>query len=92
MLRRTHAPSLASLARAHPNADGWRHMAIQQWFTEPSDEDRRGLTALFWSNINPYGTFRLEMDKRLDLAPAAAVPRPRTATEDAGFELEIVKQ
>jgi hypothetical protein len=32
--------------------------------------DRRGLTApLFWSDINPYGTFRLEMDTRLDLTP-----------------------
>lgn len=41
-----------------------------------SAEDRRGLTALFWSNINPYGTFRLDMDKRLDLVPAVAVPRP----------------
>ncbi|QIY67935.1 hypothetical protein HEP84_35800 [Streptomyces sp. RLB1-33] len=44
-------------------------------------DDRRGLTALFWSNVNPYGTFRLDMDKRLDLAPAAAVPRPRTPEE-----------
>jgi hypothetical protein len=32
-----------------------------------SEEDRRGLTALFWLNINPYGTFRLDMDKRLSL-------------------------
>jgi hypothetical protein len=43
-----------------------------------SEEDRRGLTALFWSNVNPYGTFRLDMSKRLDLGPAAAVSRPRT--------------
>ncbi|MEV2255230.1 hypothetical protein AB0I94_32450 [Streptomyces sp. NPDC050147] len=42
------------------------------------DEDRRGLTALFWSNVNPYGTFRLDMDKRLDLA--STVPRPRTSS------------
>jgi hypothetical protein len=48
-----------------------------------SDEDRRGLTALFWSNVNPYGTFRLDMDKRLDLASATAVPRPRTRAEAA---------
>ncbi|MEU3862323.1 hypothetical protein AB0F03_34140 [Streptomyces sp. NPDC028722] len=40
-----------------------------------SDEDRPGLTALFWSNVNPYGTFRLDMDKRLDLG--LTVPRPR---------------
>ncbi|MFE5178609.1 hypothetical protein [Streptomyces sp. NPDC056634] len=36
------------------------------------DEDRRGLTALFWSNINPYGTFRVDMEKRLDLATAVS--------------------
>ncbi|MCT9082893.1 hypothetical protein [Streptomyces fulvoviolaceus] len=42
-----------------------------------SEEGRRGLTALFWSDANSYGTFRLDMDKRLDLEPAAAVPRPR---------------
>jgi hypothetical protein len=30
-----------------------------------------------WSNINPYGTFRLDMDKRLDLL-SATVPHPRT--------------
>ncbi|MCW2918567.1 MAG: putative transposase [Actinomycetia bacterium] len=44
-----------------------------------SEEDRRGLTALFWSNINPYGTFRLEMEKRLDLLP---VPGPRQTADD----------
>nr|WP_240503226.1 transposase [Streptomyces prasinopilosus] len=48
----------------------------------PSEEDRRGLTALFRSNVNPYGTFRLDMDKRLDL-PTAAVPRPRTPADIA---------
>ncbi|GAB1333438.1 hypothetical protein ACE1SV_00280 [Streptomyces sp. E-15] len=43
-----------------------------------------------WSNVNPYGTFRLDMEKRLVLAPAAAMPRPRTATDDADVELKIV--
>ncbi|MFE7539470.1 hypothetical protein [Streptomyces platensis] len=42
-----------------------------------------GLTALFWSNINPYGTFRLEMGTRLDLGLPAAVPHPRTPATDA---------
>ncbi|MGI5423161.1 hypothetical protein [Streptomyces sp. CA-179760] len=42
-------------------------------------------TALFWSNINPYGTFRLEMDKRLDLAPLLSMPRPRTPA-DASYQ------
>lgn len=31
-------------------------------------DEQRGLTPLFWSNINPYGRFRLDMDTRLDLA------------------------
>src|SRR5690349_4660974 len=39
-------------------------------------EDRRALTALFWSNVNPYGTFRLDIDARLDLAPTAIMPPP----------------
>ncbi|MFJ6918642.1 Tn3 family transposase [Streptomyces sp. NPDC101133] len=58
-------------------------LAEPAWAKKLTDEDRRGLTALFWSNVNPYGTFRLDMDKRLDLAPAAMVPRPRTPADTA---------
>lgn len=58
-------------------------LAEPKWANKLTAEDRRGLTALFWSNVNPYGTFRLDMDKRLDLAPAAAVPRPRTPADTA---------
>ncbi|MCX2928510.1 hypothetical protein [Streptomyces sp. NEAU-W12] len=81
----------AGPGRAHQwFADGGGHtLLLQQVLAEPAwakklpDEDRRGLTALFWSNINPYGTFRLEMDRRLDLGLPVAVPRPRTsATAD----------
>ncbi|WP_228566901.1 Tn3 family transposase [Nocardia sp. SYP-A9097] len=31
------------------------------------DDERRAMSPLFWSNINPYGRFRLDMDTRLDL-------------------------
>ncbi len=62
-------------------------LAEPAWAKKLSDEDRRGLTALFWSNINPYGTFRLEMDKRLDLAPLLSVPRPRTPADASGRAL-----
>ncbi|MFJ1839000.1 hypothetical protein ACIOJ9_34690 [Streptomyces sp. NPDC088175] len=55
-------------------------LAEPAWAKKLSDEDRRGLTALFWSNVNPYRTLRLDMDKRLDLL-AATVPRPRTAVD-----------
>ncbi|MER7000954.1 Tn3 family transposase [Streptomyces sp. NPDC000410] len=60
-------------------------LLLQQVLADPvrawklSDEDRRGLTALFWSNINPYGTFRLEMDKRLDLGVAHRASPPAGA-------------
>jgi hypothetical protein len=37
---------------------------------------------MFCSNINPYGTFRLDMDKQLDLLPMG-VPGPRRAADDA---------
>jgi TnpA family transposase len=36
------------------------------------DVDRRALSPLFWTHINPYGRFRLDMDSRLDLASNAA--------------------
>ena len=52
-------------------------LAEPEWAKKLSDEDRRGPTALFWSNINPYGTFRLDMDQRLDLAEPVTIPRPR---------------
>ncbi|MFD0297323.1 Tn3 family transposase [Streptomyces sp. NPDC127118] len=58
-------------------------LAEPAWAKKLSDEDRRGLTALFWSNVNPYGTFRLDMDKRLDLAVSAVVPRSRTPADTA---------
>ncbi|WTD39841.1 transposase (plasmid) [Streptomyces sp. NBC_01643] len=58
-------------------------LAEPAWAKKLSDEDRRGLTALFWSNVNPYGTFRLDMNKRLDLGSASAVPRPRTPADAA---------
>ncbi|WP_307128602.1 Tn3 family transposase [Streptomyces sp. B1I3] len=58
-------------------------LAEPAWAKKLSDEDRRGLTALFWSNINPYGTFRLDMAKRLGLGPVADVPGPRTPADAA---------
>ncbi|WP_371418308.1 hypothetical protein [Anabaena sp. UHCC 0253] len=34
-------------------------------------EDFRGLTPLFWSHVNPYETFRLDMNERLELDVAS---------------------
>lgn len=47
-------------------------LLIEQLFTEEpywerklGKEDYRALTALFYSHINPYGTFELDLSKRL---------------------------
>jgi TnpA family transposase len=42
-------------------------LAEPQRAAQMTEDDRRGLTALFWSNINPYGVFELDMSTRLDL-------------------------
>jgi hypothetical protein len=42
-------------------------LAEPEWADRLTDADRRGLTPLFWSNINPYGTFFLDMAHRLEL-------------------------
>jgi TnpA family transposase len=44
-----------------------------EWPDRLTEEDRRALTPLFWTHINPYGSFALHMDRRLDLGlPSAA--------------------
>ncbi|MFE3947115.1 Tn3 family transposase [Streptomyces sp. NPDC059118] len=61
------APHLLQSALVHVNTLlGQQVLTEPAWAKKLSDEDRRGLTALFWSNVNPYGTVRLDMDKRLD--------------------------
>ncbi|MFE7393271.1 hypothetical protein [Streptomyces sp. NPDC057582] len=58
-------------------------LAEPAWASKLSEEDRRGLIALFWSNVNPYGTFRLDMDSRLDLELPLTVPRSRIPADAA---------
>lgn len=40
------------------------------WSDRLTAEDRRALSPLFWTHINPYGVFRLDMDRHLDLQVA----------------------
>lgn len=42
-------------------------LADPEWAERLTDADLRGLTPLFWSNINPYGTFHLDMTHTLEL-------------------------
>ncbi|MEY9490924.1 hypothetical protein RKD26_006803 [Streptomyces calvus] len=57
-------------------------LSEEKWQKRLTDADRRALSPLFWTHVNPYGRFELEMNSHLDLAAAAAsVPGPRTAPE-----------
>jgi hypothetical protein len=70
---------------------GWRdalngeELSVFRAANDLSDVDRRALTPLFWSNVNPYGRFRLNMDRHLDLqATQAGLPGgPPLAIEPA---------
>ncbi|MEU0116317.1 Tn3 family transposase [Streptomyces bobili] len=54
-------------------------LADPKWADTLTDADRRALSPLFWTHVNPYGRFELDMNRRLDLDLTArdAVPRPR---------------
>jgi TnpA family transposase len=40
------------------------------WASRLTVEDRRGLSPLFWTHVNPYGKFSLDTEKHLDLDPS----------------------
>jgi hypothetical protein len=58
-------------------------LAEDEWSQLLTSEDYRGLTPLTWAHVAICGTFRLEMDKRLDLPLSAVVPGQRRAADDA---------
>ncbi len=55
-------------------------LAEPEWAGLLTDEDRRGLTPLFWAHVWPYGEVKLNMTKRLALS-AAHTPNPDDQTE-----------
>ncbi|MEV4116235.1 Tn3 family transposase [Nonomuraea sp. NPDC049695] len=52
-------------------------LADPKWAGMLTDADRRALSPLFWTHVNPYGRFELDMSNRLDLHPAAVIPGQR---------------
>jgi hypothetical protein len=70
-----------------------RVLADRAWVQTMTDEDRRGLTPLFWSNVALHGTFTLDMNSRLDYdRGAVTIPAPRTGQEPVIFipeELDV---
>ena len=53
-----------------------RVLAEPEWADRLAVHDRRGLTALFWSNVALHGTFNLDLNTRLDYDLPAALGRP----------------
>lgn len=42
-------------------------LSSEQWKGKLTVPDYRGHSPLFYSHVNPYGTFRLDMNERLRL-------------------------
>ena len=45
-------------------------LADPAWMNKMTKEDLRALTPLIYSNVNPYGTIRLDMTERLAIEQA----------------------
>ncbi|MER5426893.1 Tn3 family transposase [Streptosporangium roseum] len=60
-------------------------LADPEWADKLTDADCRALSPLFWTHVNPYGRFELDMNSRLDLdlSIRATVPGPRTPQGEA---------
>jgi hypothetical protein len=43
-------------------------LALPEWIDVLADADRRGLTAIFHTNMTPYGEVQLRTDRRLELS------------------------
>ncbi|WP_390882312.1 Tn3 family transposase [Streptomyces salinarius] len=55
-------------------------LADPKWADMLTDADQRALSPLFWTHVNPYGRFELDMNSRLELdlsITANVVPGPR---------------
>ena len=50
-------------------------LAEPQWQARMTDADRRALTPLFWTHVNLYGKFDLDISTRLDLTGVNSTAR-----------------
>ncbi|MFD9394009.1 Tn3 family transposase [Streptomyces sp. NPDC060000] len=51
-------------------------LAEPKWADKLTEADRRGLSPLFWTHVNPYGRFELDVNRHLRLGPL--LPQQRT--------------
>ena len=54
--------------KINTRADRRVQRELTEFHDSIGDDERRALTPLFWSHINPYWRFRLNMDTHLDLS------------------------
>ncbi|MFE0930604.1 Tn3 family transposase [Streptomyces mutabilis] len=73
---RTRSPQEVSMPALHLLQSALVHvntLLMQQVLADPkwadtlTDADRRALSPLYWTHVNPYGRFELDMNSRLDL-------------------------
>ena len=68
------APHLLQSALVHVNTALLQVILPEpEWAARMTGADRRALTPLFWTHVNLYGRFDLDMDTHLDLGQALAV-------------------
>ncbi|MFJ2766088.1 Tn3 family transposase [Streptomyces prasinus] len=65
-------------------------LAGEKWAGKLTAADWRTLSSLFWTHVNPYGRFELDMNSRLDLdlsirvtVPGPCSPQGETAAAPA---------
>ncbi|MGB7380584.1 MAG: Tn3 family transposase, partial [Rivularia sp. (in: cyanobacteria)] len=42
-------------------------LSQSKWMKLMKEEDLRALSPLIWGHVNPYGTFRLDLNERLPI-------------------------
>ncbi|WP_371774281.1 hypothetical protein [Streptomyces sp. NBC_01438] len=67
----------SSAGPAGATRDGWdavdqgEGLSEEKWPRRLTDADRRAPSPLFWTHVDPYGRFELDMNSHLDLAVVA---------------------
>ncbi|MFJ5120961.1 Tn3 family transposase [Kitasatospora sp. NPDC088548] len=64
-------------------------LAEPKWADLLTEADRRALSPLWWTHVNPYGRFELDMTRRLDLGLASTAADEAAAAGGAGFAEEV---
>jgi hypothetical protein len=76
------APHLLQSALVHVNTLLVHEvLAEPKWANRLTEADWRGLSPLFWTHVNPYGRFELDMNRHLRLGPL--LPQQRTPQDHA---------